>query len=63
MCIVQCFLNNPNCAFSISEVFDSEYRLALKKLPQEVLEKMQRIDAPPSSRVECCRKCFGAPLI
>uniref|UniRef100_A0A8C3V6G6 DENN domain containing 4C n=1 Tax=Catharus ustulatus TaxID=91951 RepID=A0A8C3V6G6_CATUS len=45
------------------EVFDSEYRLALKKLPQEVLEKMQRIDAPPSSRVECCRKCFGAPLI
>ncbi|XP_008629074.1 PREDICTED: DENN domain-containing protein 4C isoform X4 [Corvus brachyrhynchos] len=45
------------------EVFDSEYRLALKKLPEEVLEKMQKIDAPPSSRVECCRKCFGAPLI
>ncbi|NXC62536.1 DEN4C protein, partial [Aleadryas rufinucha] len=45
------------------EVFDSEYRLALKKLPKEVLEKMQKIDAPPSSRVECCRKCFGAPLI
>ncbi|NWZ80153.1 DEN4C protein, partial [Poecile atricapillus] len=45
------------------EVFDSEYRLALKKLPKEVLEKMQRIDVPPSSRVECCRKCFGAPLI
>ncbi|NXF10321.1 DEN4C protein, partial [Smithornis capensis] len=45
------------------EVFDSEYRLALKKLPKEVFEKMQKIDAPPSSRVECCRKCFGAPLI
>ncbi|XP_027490253.1 DENN domain-containing protein 4C isoform X1 [Corapipo altera] len=45
------------------EVFDSEYRLALKKLPKEVLEKMQKIDAPPSSRVECCRKCFGAPFI
>ncbi|NXE60365.1 DEN4C protein, partial [Calcarius ornatus] len=45
------------------EVFDSEYRLALKKLPEEILEKMQRIDGPPSSRVECCRKWFGAPLI
>ncbi|NWR23745.1 DEN4C protein, partial [Emberiza fucata] len=61
--IVQCFLNNLNCAFSVSEVFDSEYRLALKKLPEEILEKMQRIDVPPSSRVECCRKWFGAPLI
>uniref|UniRef100_A0A672VC03 DENN domain containing 4C n=2 Tax=Strigops habroptila TaxID=2489341 RepID=A0A672VC03_STRHB len=45
------------------EVFDSEYRIAHKNLPKEVLEKMQKIDAPPSSRVECCRKCFGAPLI
>ncbi|KAM6304162.1 DENN domain-containing protein 4C isoform 1-T1 [Podargus strigoides] len=45
------------------EVFDSEYRLAHKNLPKDVLEKMQKIDAPPSSRVECCRKFFGAPLI
>ncbi|XP_074934783.1 DENN domain-containing protein 4C isoform X6 [Phalacrocorax aristotelis] len=45
------------------EVFDNEYRLAHKNLPKDVLEKMQKIDAPPSSRVECCRKCFGAPLI
>ncbi|NXD14418.1 DEN4C protein, partial [Nothocercus nigrocapillus] len=45
------------------EVFDSEYRIALKALPKDVLEKMQKIDAPPSSKVECCRKCFGAPLI
>uniref|UniRef100_A0A8C6JTL0 Uncharacterized protein n=1 Tax=Melopsittacus undulatus TaxID=13146 RepID=A0A8C6JTL0_MELUD len=45
------------------EVFDSEYRIAHKNLPKEVLEKMHKIDAPPSSRVECCRKCFGAPLI
>ncbi|XP_009070031.1 PREDICTED: DENN domain-containing protein 4C [Acanthisitta chloris] len=45
------------------EVFDSEYRLAHEKLPKEVLDKMQKIDAPPSSRVECCRKCFGAPFI
>ncbi|XP_010224464.1 PREDICTED: DENN domain-containing protein 4C [Tinamus guttatus] len=45
------------------EVFDSEYRIALKALPKDVLDKMQKIDAPPSSRVECCRKCFGAPLI
>ncbi|XP_061326852.1 DENN domain-containing protein 4C isoform X3 [Pezoporus flaviventris] len=45
------------------EVFDSEYRIAYKNLPKEVLEKMHKIDAPPSIRVECCRKCFGAPLI
>ncbi|NXG47497.1 DEN4C protein, partial [Psilopogon haemacephalus] len=45
------------------EVFDSEYRLAHKNLPKDVLDKMQKIDAPPSSRVEFCRKCFGAPLI
>ncbi|XP_064293941.1 DENN domain-containing protein 4C isoform X3 [Phalacrocorax carbo] len=45
------------------EVFDNEYRLAHKNLPKDVLEKMQKIDAPPSRRVECCRKCFGAPLI
>ncbi|XP_072715000.1 DENN domain-containing protein 4C isoform X3 [Ciconia boyciana] len=45
------------------EVFDDEYRIAHKNLPKDVLEKMQKIDAPPSSRVECCRKCFGAPLI
>ncbi|KFP16968.1 DENN domain-containing protein 4C [Egretta garzetta] len=45
------------------EVFDNEYRIAHKNLPKDVLEKMQKIDAPPSSRVEWCRKCFGAPLI
>ncbi|XP_051499009.1 DENN domain-containing protein 4C isoform X2 [Apus apus] len=45
------------------EVFDSEYRIAHKNLPKDVLGKMQKIDAPPSSRVECCRKYFGAPLI
>ncbi|XP_046761845.1 DENN domain-containing protein 4C isoform X3 [Gallus gallus] len=45
------------------EVFDSEYRLAHKNLPKDVLERMEKIDAPPSSRVECCRKYFGAPLI
>ncbi|XP_054253957.1 DENN domain-containing protein 4C isoform X7 [Indicator indicator] len=45
------------------EVFDSEYRLAHKNLPKDVLEKMQKIDTPPNSRVEYCRKCFGAPLI
>lgn len=62
-CLVQGFLNNLSYAFSISEVFDSEYRLAHERLPKDVLEKMEKIDAPPSSRVECCRKCFGAPLI
>ncbi|XP_075787613.1 DENN domain-containing protein 4C isoform X3 [Pelodiscus sinensis] len=45
------------------EAFDTEYRLAYKSLTAEVLEKMQKIDVPPSSSVEWCRKCFGAPVI
>ncbi|XP_042309332.1 DENN domain-containing protein 4C isoform X2 [Sceloporus undulatus] len=45
------------------EAFDNEYRAAYKSLPKEVLEKMLTIDAPPSSSVEWCRKCFGAPVI
>ncbi|KAJ1218481.1 hypothetical protein NDU88_006060 [Pleurodeles waltl] len=45
------------------EAFDSEYRIAYKELPTEWLGKMQKIDAPPSSNVEWCRKLFGAPLI
>jgi len=57
------FLSNFNNALCIPEVFDSEYRLAHKNLPKDVLERMEKIDAPPSSRVECCRKYFGAPLI
>nr|XP_033775547.1 DENN domain-containing protein 4C isoform X2 [Geotrypetes seraphini] len=45
------------------EAFDNEYRLAFKQLPEDVLEKMQKIDTPPSSSMEWCRKAFGAPLI
>ncbi|XP_053227777.1 DENN domain-containing protein 4C isoform X1 [Podarcis raffonei] len=45
------------------EAFDNEYRAAYKSLPAEVLEKMQKIDAPPSVSVEWCRKYFGAPVI
>ncbi|KAM6169181.1 DENN domain-containing protein 4C [Rhynchocyon petersi] len=45
------------------EAFDNEYGLAYKSLCPEILEKLQKIDAPPSTRVEWCRKCFGAPLI
>ncbi|XP_020646037.3 DENN domain-containing protein 4C isoform X2 [Pogona vitticeps] len=45
------------------EAFDNEYRTAYKSLPTEVLGKMQKIDAPPSSSVEWCRKCFGPPVI
>ncbi|XP_074851074.1 DENN domain-containing protein 4C [Carettochelys insculpta] len=45
------------------EAFDSEYRLAYENLTTDVLAKMQKIDAPPSSSVEWCRKCFGAPVI
>ncbi|XP_062064131.1 DENN domain-containing protein 4C isoform X3 [Lepus europaeus] len=45
------------------EAFDNEYGLAYNSLPSEILEKLQKIDAPPSVSVEWCRKCFGAPLI
>lgn len=45
------------------EAFDNEYGLAYRSLSSEILEKLQKIDAPPSVSVEWCRKCFGAPLI
>ncbi|XP_029775621.1 DENN domain-containing protein 4C isoform X2 [Suricata suricatta] len=45
------------------EAFDNEYGLAYSNLSSEILERLQKIDAPPSISVECCRKCFGAPLI
>ncbi|XP_029462939.1 DENN domain-containing protein 4C isoform X2 [Rhinatrema bivittatum] len=45
------------------EAFDNEYRVAYKQLSEGLLEKMQKIDAPPSCNVEWCRKVFGAPLI
>lgn len=45
------------------EAFDNEYGLAYKNLSSEMLEKLQKIDTPPSIRAEWCRKCFGAPLI
>ncbi|XP_066897532.1 DENN domain-containing protein 4C isoform X5 [Kogia breviceps] len=45
------------------EAFDNEYGLAYNSLSTEILEKLQKIDAPPSISVEWCRKCFGAPLI
>ncbi|XP_018099241.1 DENN domain-containing protein 4C isoform X2 [Xenopus laevis] len=45
------------------EAFDNEYRIAYEKLPPEMRQKMQKIDQPPSKKVECCRSIFGAPLI
>uniref|UniRef100_A0A8C2V6Q2 DENN domain containing 4C n=2 Tax=Chinchilla lanigera TaxID=34839 RepID=A0A8C2V6Q2_CHILA len=45
------------------EAFDNEYGLAYNSLSSQILEKLQKIDAPPSTSVEWCRKCFGAPLI
>ncbi|XP_066113429.1 DENN domain-containing protein 4C isoform X1 [Saccopteryx bilineata] len=45
------------------EAFDNEYGLAYNSLSSEILEKLQKIDVPPSVSVEWCRKCFGAPLI
>ena len=47
----------------LSEAFDNEYGLAYNNLSSEILEKLQKIGAPPSVSVEWCRKCFGAPLI
>nr|BAA91324.1 unnamed protein product [Homo sapiens] len=45
------------------EAFDNEYGIAYNSLSSEILERLQKIDAPPSASVEWCRKCFGAPLI
>eukprot|EP00069_Balaena_mysticetus_P009334 bmy_20155T0 len=45
------------------EAFDNEYGLAYNSLSSEILEKLQKIDAPPSISVQWCRKCFGAHLI
>ncbi|KAM6183468.1 DENN domain-containing protein 4C isoform 3-T3 [Erethizon dorsatum] len=45
------------------EAFDNEYGLAYNSLSSQILEKLQKIDAPPSTSVEWCRKCFGAPLV
>ncbi|XP_053427898.1 DENN domain-containing protein 4C isoform X2 [Nycticebus coucang] len=45
------------------EAFDSEYGIAYNSLSSEIIEKLQKIDAPPSVSVEWCRKCFGAPFI
>ncbi|XP_023363938.1 DENN domain-containing protein 4C isoform X2 [Otolemur garnettii] len=45
------------------EAFDNEYGIAYNSLSSEIIEKLQKIDAPPSVSVEWCRKCFGAPLI
>ncbi|XP_019514611.1 PREDICTED: DENN domain-containing protein 4C isoform X1 [Hipposideros armiger] len=45
------------------EAFDNEYGTAYNRLSPEILEKVQKIDVPPSISVEWCRKCFGAPLI
>uniref|UniRef100_A0A2K5QLQ5 DENN domain containing 4C n=1 Tax=Cebus imitator TaxID=2715852 RepID=A0A2K5QLQ5_CEBIM len=45
------------------EAFDNEYGIAYNSLSSEILDKLQKIDVPPSASVEWCRKCFGAPLI
>ncbi|XP_036074260.1 DENN domain-containing protein 4C isoform X2 [Rousettus aegyptiacus] len=45
------------------EAFDNEYGVAYNSLSSEILEKLQKIDVPPSVSVEWCRKCFGAPVI
>uniref|UniRef100_A0A667ZL76 DENN domain containing 4C n=1 Tax=Myripristis murdjan TaxID=586833 RepID=A0A667ZL76_9TELE len=45
------------------EAFDREYRSAYDQLSPEQLKSLHRIDRPPSSSVQWCLKCFGAPFI
>uniref|UniRef100_UPI003AAF386A DENN domain-containing protein 4C isoform X3 n=1 Tax=Centroberyx gerrardi TaxID=166262 RepID=UPI003AAF386A len=45
------------------EAFDREYRLAYDELSPEQLKSMNRIDRPPTTSVQWCLKCFGAPVI
>ncbi|KAF7669009.1 hypothetical protein LDENG_00264010 [Lucifuga dentata] len=45
------------------EAFDREYRLAYDELSSEQLKSLNCIDCPPSSRIQWCLKCFGAPFI
>ncbi|XP_034019861.1 LOW QUALITY PROTEIN: DENN domain-containing protein 4C [Thalassophryne amazonica] len=45
------------------EAFDREYQAAYDALSSEQLKSLQRIDRPPTSSVQWCLKCFGAPFI
>ncbi|KAJ8339817.1 hypothetical protein SKAU_G00344500 [Synaphobranchus kaupii] len=45
------------------EAFDREYREAFDQLSPEKRKILSRIDQPPSSSVQWCLKCFGAPVI
>ncbi|XP_035283449.1 DENN domain-containing protein 4C [Anguilla anguilla] len=45
------------------EAFDREYRAAFDELSPEQVKALARMDRPPSSSVQWCLKCFGAPVI
>uniref|UniRef100_A0A8C4S4X4 DENN domain containing 4C n=1 Tax=Erpetoichthys calabaricus TaxID=27687 RepID=A0A8C4S4X4_ERPCA len=45
------------------EAFDREYKSAYDELSPDQLKFLHRIDMPPSNNVQCCLKCFGAPVI
>ncbi|XP_015229333.1 PREDICTED: DENN domain-containing protein 4C isoform X1 [Cyprinodon variegatus] len=45
------------------EAFDREYRQAYDQLSPEQLKSLHRMDRPPSSSIQWCLKCFGAPFI
>ncbi|KAL4641559.1 DENN domain-containing protein 4C-like isoform X1 [Arapaima gigas] len=45
------------------EAFDREYQEAFNELSPEQLKALSRIDRPPSTSVQWCLKCFGAPVI
>ncbi|KAI5609538.1 DENN domain-containing protein 4C isoform X2 [Silurus asotus] len=45
------------------EAYDREYQLAFDKLSPEQLKVLSPMDSPPSSSVQWCLKCFGAPFI
>ncbi|KAI1887802.1 hypothetical protein AGOR_G00194110 [Albula goreensis] len=45
------------------EAFDREYKQAYENMSPEKRKALSQIDQPPSSSVQWCLKCFGAPII
>ncbi|KAG9333587.1 hypothetical protein JZ751_011324 [Albula glossodonta] len=45
------------------EAFDREYKQAYENMSPEKRKALSQIDQPPSSSVQWCLKCFGAPVI
>lgn len=46
-----------------TEAYDREYQQAFERLNPEQLKVLSSLDRPPSSSIQWCLKCFGAPFI